>query len=206
MVEFIKIGTVFFIVLLLTFRKVTLWMALLLGTFLLGVLFRLPFQSIVKDVFTSIVAVQTLLLLGAFIAILFFSSLLKETGRMVEILEGFRSIFKDIRVVIALLPAMIGLMPIVGGGVGLGADGGGRIGRVRTFTRTKDFHQLLVSPRLAVFSAYLPGSHFGCDFSQDSGEIFGVDERPDHDDGHRQRHLFWVLGCLKIDEGEASIE
>ena len=115
MVEFVKIGIVFFIVLLLTFKKVSLWMALLLGTFLLGFLFRLPFQSIVIDVFTSIFARETLLLLGAFIAILFFSSLLKETGRMVEILEGFRSIFKDIRVVIALLPAMIGLMPIVGG-------------------------------------------------------------------------------------------
>src|SRR4030042_4799327 len=115
MVEFIKIGIVFFIVLLLTFKKVSLWMALLLGTFLLGFLFRLPFQSIVKDVFTSIVAGETLLLLGAFIAILFFSSLLKETGRMVEFIEGFRGIFKDIRVVIALLPAMIGLMPMMGG-------------------------------------------------------------------------------------------
>jgi len=76
MVELIKIGIVFFIVLLLTFKKVNLWMALLLGTFLLGFLFRLPFQSIVKDVFTSILAIETLLLLGAFIAILFFSSLL----------------------------------------------------------------------------------------------------------------------------------
>jgi len=58
---------------------------------------------------------KTLLLLGAFIAILFFSTLLTETGRMGEILEGLRGIFKDIRVVIALLPAMIGLMPIMGG-------------------------------------------------------------------------------------------
>jgi uncharacterized protein len=115
MVELLKIGIVFCIVLVLTFKKVNLWMALLLGTFLLGFLFRLPFQSIVRDLVTSIFDTGTLLLLGAFIAILFFSSLLKETGRMVEILEGFRRIFKDIRVVIALLPAMIGLMPIVGG-------------------------------------------------------------------------------------------
>jgi hypothetical protein len=69
----------------------------------------------VKDLFNSTLDQRTLLLIGAFIAILFFSSLLKETGRMKEILEGFRNIFRDIRVVIALLPAMIGLMPIVGG-------------------------------------------------------------------------------------------
>jgi integral membrane protein (TIGR00529 family) len=115
MVELLKIGIVFFIVLILTFRKVNLWIALLVGTFLLGVLFHLPIQSILKDLFTSLLDTRTLLLLGAFIAILLFSSLLKETGRMTEILEAFRMIFKDIRVVIALLPAMIGLMPIVGG-------------------------------------------------------------------------------------------
>jgi integral membrane protein (TIGR00529 family) len=115
MVELLKIGIVFFVVLILTFKRVTLWMALLAGTFLLGVLFRMPFQSIVKDLLTSTLDMRTLLLLGAFIAILFFSTLLKVTGRMEEILEGFRVIFKDIRVVVALLPAMIGLMPIMGG-------------------------------------------------------------------------------------------
>jgi integral membrane protein (TIGR00529 family) len=115
MVELLKIGIVFFIVLILTFKRVNLWIALLAGTFLLGLLFRLPFQSIVKDLFISIVERGTLLLLGAFVAILLFSTLLKETGRMEEILDAFRGIFKDIRVVIALLPAMIGLMPIMGG-------------------------------------------------------------------------------------------
>ena len=115
MVELLKIGVVFFVVLILTFKRVNLWIALLAGTFSLGVLFRMPFQSIVKDLLTSTLDMRTLLLLGAFIAILFFSTLLKVTGRMEEILEGFRGIFKDIRVVIALLPAMIGLMPIMGG-------------------------------------------------------------------------------------------
>jgi integral membrane protein (TIGR00529 family) len=115
MAELLKIGIVFLIVLILTFKKVKLWIALLAGTFLLGFLFRLPFQSIVKDLVFSILDIRTLLLLGALVAILFFSALLKETGRMGEILEGFKNIFKDIRVVIALLPAMIGLMPIVGG-------------------------------------------------------------------------------------------
>lgn len=115
MVELLKIGIVFSIVLILTFKRVNLWISLLVGTFLLGFLFHLPLHTIVKDLFNSTLDQRTLLLIGAFIAILFFSSLLKETGRMKEILEGFRNIFRDIRVVIALLPAMIGLMPIVGG-------------------------------------------------------------------------------------------
>ena len=115
MAELLKIGIVFCTVLILTFRKIKLWIGLLIGTFLLGFLFHLPLYMTVKDLFTSLLDERTLLLMGAFIVILFFSSLLKKTGRMKEILEGFRSIFKDVRVVIALLPAMIGLMPIVGG-------------------------------------------------------------------------------------------
>ncbi len=115
MVELLKISLVFFIILILTFRKVKLWISLLAGTFLLGFLSHLPLQTIVKDLFTSVIDTKTLLLIGALVTILFFSNLLKETGRMNAIMEGFGHVFKDIRVVIALLPSMIGLMPIIGG-------------------------------------------------------------------------------------------
>jgi len=115
LVELLKIGIVFFIVLILTFKKVNLWIGLLVGTFLLGFLFHLPLHTIVKDLFTSVIDSKTLLLIGALVTILFFSNLLKETGRMNAIIEGFGHVFKDIRVVIALLPSMIGLMPIIGG-------------------------------------------------------------------------------------------
>ena len=115
MVELLKIGIVFFIVLILTFKKVNLWIGLLVGTFLLGFLFHLPLHTIVKDLFTSVIDSKTLLLIGALVTILFFSNLLKETGRMNAIIAGFGHVFKDIRVVIALLPSMIGLIPIIGG-------------------------------------------------------------------------------------------
>lgn len=115
MVELLKIGIVFALILTLTFRKISLWISLLVGTLLLGFLFHLPVRMILSDLFTSVLDSKTLLLVGAFIIILFFSNLLKVTGRMNAILEGFRHVFRDIRVVVAMLPAMIGLMPIVGG-------------------------------------------------------------------------------------------
>lgn len=115
MVELLKIGVVFLAVIALLYRKISLWLSLLLVTFLLGILFGLPLRQILADVLSSILDANTLLILGAFVSILFFSNLLKETGRMNQILEGFRSTLKDIRLVIALLPAIIGLMPIVGG-------------------------------------------------------------------------------------------
>ncbi|MDP3015533.1 MAG: DUF401 family protein, partial [Deltaproteobacteria bacterium] len=115
MVELVKIGIVFAVIIVLMYQKVSLWLSLLLATFLLGILFRLPITKISMDVASSIVDTKTLFLIGAFVSILFFSNLLKETGRMNQILQGFRSTLKDIRLVIALLPAIIGLMPIVGG-------------------------------------------------------------------------------------------
>jgi integral membrane protein (TIGR00529 family) len=114
-VELIKIGIVFSVIIVLMYRKISLWLSLLLATFLLGILFRLPLAKISMDILSSVVDTKTLFLIGAFVSILFFSNLLKETGRMNQILEGFRSTLKDIRVVIALLPAIIGLMPIAGG-------------------------------------------------------------------------------------------
>ncbi|MBM4306407.1 MAG: DUF401 family protein, partial [Deltaproteobacteria bacterium] len=115
MVELIKIGIVFSLIIVLMYRKVSLWLSLLLATFLLGILFRLPLSKISMDILSSIVDTKTLFLIGAFVSILFFSNLLKETGRMNQIMEGFRSTLKDVRLVIALLPAIIGLMPIAGG-------------------------------------------------------------------------------------------
>jgi integral membrane protein (TIGR00529 family) len=113
--ELIKIGIVFFLVLVLSFRKVNLGLSLLISTFLMGFFFHLPPGKIAWDIAVAAVGSNTLYMLGAWVAILFFSGLLKETGRMTEILEGFRHVFKDMRLVIAMLPAMIGLVPIVGG-------------------------------------------------------------------------------------------
>ncbi len=115
MPELIKIGFIFFVILTLTFMKVSLWISLLGTTFLCGLLFHLPMGKIGTDLLSAALDEKTVLLIAALFTILFFSNLLKETGRMNKILEGFGNLLKDIRLVIAVLPAMIGLMPLVGG-------------------------------------------------------------------------------------------
>ncbi len=115
MVELLKIGFVFVVIIVLTFLKVQLWMSLLGTTILFGFLFHLPLAKIGTDLLSATLDEKTLLLIAALFTILFFSNLLKETGRMNKILEGFRHVLKDMRVVVAVLPAMIGLMPLVGG-------------------------------------------------------------------------------------------
>jgi uncharacterized protein len=114
-VDLLKILGVFSVLIFLTFKKVSLWVSLLITTVLLGLLFRMPVNRIAMDLLSAAGERNTLLLLGALVAILFFSNLLKETGRINKILEGFRHLLKDVRVVVILLPAIIGLMPIIGG-------------------------------------------------------------------------------------------
>ncbi len=115
MTGLIKVGIVFIALIFLTIKKVNLWISLFAATILLGLLFHLSVSQIALDLLSSALDRNTLLLLGALTAILLFSNLMRETGRMDEILEGFRHILKDIRIVIALLPALIGLLPIIGG-------------------------------------------------------------------------------------------
>ncbi len=115
MTGLIKVGIVFIALICLTIKKVNLWISLFAATILLGLLFHLSVSQIALDLLSSALDRSTLLLLSALTAILFFSNLMRETGRMEEILEGFRHILRDIRIVIALLPALIGLLPIIGG-------------------------------------------------------------------------------------------
>jgi len=115
MSELVKIGIVFVITLVLTFKRVALWISLLVASFLTGILFDMPFERLLIDFGRGALDIETLLLVGGLFTILWFSNLLKQTGRMDEILQGFRLIFRDVRFVIAILPAMIGLMPMMGG-------------------------------------------------------------------------------------------
>ena len=115
MVELLKIGLVFIGIIALMFMKVDLWISLLVTTLFLALLFHLPVMEVGWDLLSAALDEKTLLLVGALFTIVFFNNLLKETGRMNKILEGFKKLLKDIRVVVALLPAIIGLMPIVGG-------------------------------------------------------------------------------------------
>ena len=115
MTGFINIGLVFILILLLTLKRVCLWGSLLAATVLLGLLYHLPLSRIGLDLVSSALDKDTVFLLFALLGILFFGNLMRETGRMDEITEGLRHVLKDIRVVIALLPAMIGMLPIMGG-------------------------------------------------------------------------------------------
>jgi integral membrane protein (TIGR00529 family) len=113
--ELLRICLVFVLIIVLLVRRVELWITLCIGGVALGLLYRLPLLEIGAEFFRGLVDPQTLYLVFALLFILLLSEIMKEAGEMRRMIDSFGAITNDLRAVVALLPAMIGLMPIVGG-------------------------------------------------------------------------------------------
>lgn len=83
----------------------TLLLTLSTGTGLRGILFLAR----------SFIDPQNFLMLLVIMMLTFFSDALSHTGRMEKAVDAFRSIFKSRRLLLAGLPAIIGLLPMPGG-------------------------------------------------------------------------------------------
>ena len=113
--ELLRIGLVFALIVLFLVRRVPLWLTLCIGAIALGLLYRLPLVVIGEEFFRGLVEPQTIHLVLALVFILLLSEIMKEAGEMRKMIDSFGVITNDLRAVVALLPAMIGLMPIMGG-------------------------------------------------------------------------------------------
>ncbi|MFH2011521.1 MAG: DUF401 family protein [Pseudomonadota bacterium] len=115
MIGLIKIGLLFFLIILLVLKKLNLWLTLIIGSVLLGLLFQTPVSTIWETFLLAGIDTATLKLIGALLLILLFSNLMDETGELKKMLEYFKNIIHDLRIVVGILPAIIGLMPLMGG-------------------------------------------------------------------------------------------
>ncbi|MFH1626453.1 MAG: DUF401 family protein [Pseudomonadota bacterium] len=115
MIGLVKIGLLFLLIILLVLKKVDLWLTLMIGSVVLGLLFQMPVSGIGEMILVAGMDPKTLKLIGALLLILLFSNLMKETGELEKIVESFKRIFHDLRIVVGLLPAIIGFVPLMGG-------------------------------------------------------------------------------------------
>jgi integral membrane protein (TIGR00529 family) len=104
------------ILLLVRFRirlSVILWLA----AAFLGFLFQLPPLQIGLGFLYGTLDPGTLKLMASLLLILFFSALMKETGNMARAISALQEIFRDARATVAVIPAVIGLLPVPGGAI-----------------------------------------------------------------------------------------
>jgi len=115
MLDILKILAILVAIVILIRFKVALSFTLLGSALALGFLFRLPIGRIGTGFFTAAVEGETLMLIAALLLILFFSAVMKETGNMARAISALQAVFRDARATVAIIPAIIGILPIMGG-------------------------------------------------------------------------------------------
>jgi integral membrane protein (TIGR00529 family) len=114
-IALLKLLLVFAGIVLLLSRKWDLGPVLLLASVAVSVLFAYPLLSVVRDVLLTAVDLLTLQLALAVVLIMALAELLRQTAGLKGMVEGLQALVPDGRIVIAALPALVGLLPMVGG-------------------------------------------------------------------------------------------
>jgi len=111
----LKLAFVFAVIILLLSRRWNLGYVLLLGSALLGLLFRLPASEMVKQAWVAALDLKTLRLVAAVLLITTLGELLREMASMDRLVSSLQDLVRDPRLVLAIVPALIGLLPMPGG-------------------------------------------------------------------------------------------
>lgn len=115
MIALLKLAFVLAGIILLLTRKWNLGLVLLLASIAAGLLFAYPLSGIARDVFQTAVDPLTLRLVLAVVLIMALGELLRQTAGLKGLVEALQALIPDGRIVIAVLPALIGLLPMIGG-------------------------------------------------------------------------------------------
>ena len=95
--------------------RVALSINLLSSAVVLGFLFNLPLDKIGECAFHGAMDPETLQLTASLLLILIFSGIMKEMGMLARSVTALQGIFRDPRVTVALIPAIMGILPTMGG-------------------------------------------------------------------------------------------
>jgi len=117
MIELIKILAVFSLIISLLKLRWNFGVVMLIASVVLGVLFNLAPLDIIRSAYEGIIERTTINLAIALTLILVFENILRKTGTLKDMMISMRSLIRDSRVIMATMPALIGLLPSVGGAV-----------------------------------------------------------------------------------------
>ena len=111
-----KIAVVF-LILLLTNRRLPLYVCLFFTSIFMGLWMKMRLESIFSVMLHEVLIPSTLILALVIVLIVLFSALLKTSGRLESIAASLKAVSSHPGVSLALAPALIGLLPMPGGAV-----------------------------------------------------------------------------------------
>ncbi|MBU1318399.1 MAG: DUF401 family protein [candidate division Zixibacteria bacterium] len=111
----IKLVLLFGIILALTKVRVKIGLAIAIGSVIAGFMFSMDPLQIGSSIYAGAISLDTFQLLVILVSVSFLGSLLKESGLASNLTGAVESLLRSKRASMAILPAMIGLLPMPGG-------------------------------------------------------------------------------------------
>jgi hypothetical protein len=115
MLDLLKLLALLIGILFLLWRRWHLAVVLLLASVAIGLLFGRSPAEFLQDGLDTLADPITLRLLAALTLILSLGAILKATAKLEGLVRSLEQLFPDGRVIMAVIPALIGMLPMVGG-------------------------------------------------------------------------------------------
>ena len=115
MIDLLKLLLILALTVVLLMKRWDLGLVLLLNTVVVAVLFGYPALDWVRSVARGLVAADTVMLVGSVFLVLVLAELMRRTGASNDLVASLQVLVPDPRWTLALMPLMIGLLPMIGG-------------------------------------------------------------------------------------------
>ena len=115
MTEIIKLLVVIAVIILLIKKKWNLEYVILLASLLVGVFFDLSPIQIGNNFVLALIDPTTLKLIGIIVLVYILSGVLRKVESLRDLVDSLRGLVKDYRLILAFIPALLGLIPMPAG-------------------------------------------------------------------------------------------
>ena len=115
MTEIIKLLVVIAVIILLIKKKWNLEYVILLASLLVGVFFNLSPIQIGNNFVLALIDPTTLKLIGIIVLVYILSGVLRKVESLRDLVDSLQGLVKDYRLILAFIPALLGLIPMPAG-------------------------------------------------------------------------------------------
>jgi len=115
MIDLIKIGAAFFLIVLLLRLRWNFGLVMLGGAFFLGLLYRIGLVAQANVVLRSSIDMVTINLVTGLVLIMVLENIIRKRGVLKRMMAAIVNVARDRRIAMAILPGVIGLLPSAGG-------------------------------------------------------------------------------------------
>jgi len=129
--EIIKLLVVIAVIILLIKKKWNLEYVILLASLLIGVFFNLSPIQIGNNFVLALIDLTTLKLIGIIVLVYILSGVLRKVESLRDLVDSLQGLVKDYRLILAFIPALLGLIPMPAGAMfsaPMVKEVGGRVG------------------------------------------------------------------------------